>query len=495
MSRFLSAQKIRCLNRRCSRFGRLSFVIVFFICGFFVFFSYPSVSRAAGMFFYSVMSSGDNIEATKQRAVLWERDQIWELHIQPYFDRGRGSGVWVVPFTVYPEVSASSHEFLDQMEILTAPVFLSYCSFPVCGPADDADGGGDFNTGEITGMEADIQVWEEGSVGDLDFSIISTVDGDSLANWLTDRGYKVPAEWEPFLETYDNEGAFFFIARLQNTVDPEKPLLPVRFQLPGLYPPLYPLRMTSLGVSDGNHADLSLWVVFQRESGFVPSSHDFAVTGGEVDSLEGYLDSVVDFFEQFPGKLSVSTSANFGSDERFRDMDLFQLYHRSVGSFDLAGLGIAPPAEWSPEILEIQNSASWVFKYRAFLGPDALVDDLRFRSVPTGDLPANDNLYIKNDGYCSSCEKPKMLKGCTVAAFGGRGSSLPCLLFKQKHCFGREGVKTEDGHSDVGMRGLEGMLWFFLMFMMFGFLYRKKRTNKTSQQVGLIENGGIGGTG
>ena len=106
----------------------------------------PSQASADGMVMPEVTGGSSEVIATEQRAVLWQRDGIWEIHIQPVFDRQAGGAAWVVPFPVMPQVLDGNGDLMDQLELLTAPIFVSYCCEPSCYcPSDNEYGlGGAF---------------------------------------------------------------------------------------------------------------------------------------------------------------------------------------------------------------------------------------------------------------------------------------------------------------------------------------------------------------
>ncbi len=418
-SRFVLDSILSTMGALKTRVTKTALIVVLFA----FFFLKPPPSSAGGMFFYSAMSGTGEIRASRQRAVLWERDRIWELHIQPLFQRGRGAGVWVVPFPVMPDVSESDHDFLDQMEMLTAPLFVSYCTIPPCGSSEEINGSE--HNGAVFNSASSMDLWERDTVGDLDFSLLSSINGDDIVEWLKSRGYVVPEAGEAVLDFYKSEGAFFFIGRVGNTADPDKPLKPVRFSLPGLYPPYYPLHISLPGVSTDAHLNLTLWVVFDRQSGFVPSSHAFATLQDRPLSVEEHGLATTTFFDVSPDRLLVSLTTSYGTEERYDYIDQFDFFHRSFGRLAIADLGYELPAEWNPSILEIRDNESWVFRYEARFDTSGMAKDLRFTSTSPGQLPVHDNLYIENIGYCHRCKENMMLKGCSIAYI--RSSASSCL--------------------------------------------------------------------
>lgn len=235
------------------------------------------------------------VEATEQRALLWQRANGWEIHIQPRFSREPGAAAWVVPFADRPEVSPGSSQLFDDLDFYTSPIFYHYC---VWSSADSGGCSGDDDSGsgssESRGAETHVRVWERGEVGELDYVVLSARDGDSLATWLNDHDFAVPESAVELLDQYNDEGSYFFAARLSPDADPEKPLAPVRFLLPLEKLPSYPLRMTALGVPEGETMELTLWLAFPVIDEYDlyyadPSRSVDAGDGGSVDAGDGAI--------------------------------------------------------------------------------------------------------------------------------------------------------------------------------------------------------------
>jgi hypothetical protein len=337
---------------------------------------WPVQARADGMGFRLVGGQAD-VRATAQRAVLWHRQGVWELHLQPVFEREAGAAAWVVPFPVLPSVSAGDPDFLDQLEVATSPVFMRVCreSSASCLGCGAADMGG----GALLGGGASVRVWERGTLGALEYVVLSAGDGDDLVAWLQAEGFEVPAAAAGPLAELTAEGSFFFAARLGAGADPAVPLLPVRFSLPGLEPPSYPLRLTAVGVPAGHSLDLTLWLIFPGDEAWAP--HGRAVLRPPLEladraGLEAALDAL---FAGSPEGLALLFGGCLADVGAFEG----QACDWMVGCLEYEALGLSRPAAWAPEFEALRTA--YVARYQARLGPAGLASDLRFRSLPPGE--------------------------------------------------------------------------------------------------------------
>jgi hypothetical protein len=365
----------------------------------------PGPVRADGMAFRVVGGSAD-VQATAQRAVLWHRGGTWELQIQPVFAREAGAAAWVVPFPVRPTVSAGDADFFDDLELATTPVFLRVCLEGQSSSLLGCEDAGGLDRAEVLGGDALLRVWERGQVGALEYVILSARDGEDLVAWLSSEGFEVPAAAAGILGELDLEDTFFFAARLDPAIDPALPLAPVRFALPGLDPPSYPLRLTAAAVPAGQSLDLTLWVIFPGGEGWVPDGREVLQPSEELAdraSLEAALDGIFaeapDGLAQLHGASLVDTGALEG-----------QACSQGWACVSYAELGLNRPATWALETEELRTSSAYVARYQARLGPDGMDEDVRLRP-----LEANEYLVYATRVYTRTTCHQEGAAGAWVA--------------------------------------------------------------------------------
>ena len=339
---------------------------------------------------YSVWALGDGmsfkmvgadveVRATEQRAIMWLRNGSWEIHIHPIFERGAGRSAWVVPFPVQPEIHQGSMDFFEQLELLTSPVFIRVCS-------DGSGGGfgcfffgaaGDSGRGTPSGSGY-VKVWDRGTVGELDYVVISSLEGSSLVDWLETEGFEVSEQAQTALEDFETQEVFFFAARLSADVDPDKPLNPVRFVLPEMDPPAYPLKLTRLGVPDETSLELTLWVI-SPDGNFVPDAHSYGRLEDYPENREEYDTALENHYSRY---LPEENLALLYRQQLEQDL---MVYHQACSwdgdCMSFEALGIDAPDTWCQEIEEIRNSLAWVSRFQGKLTAYNMADDLSLSTI------------------------------------------------------------------------------------------------------------------
>ncbi len=355
-----------------------------FLALFAVLFLLPGYVSADGCQFVDIASADLQVKATTQRAILWQRGGVWEIHIMPVFERYRAKAAWVVPFPVQPDVQVSSSDFFNQLEILTAPMFIEACiEGGGCG-----DGIGPPNSSG-TGR-GQVEIWDQGTVGELDYVVITAEHQISMVNWLRSNGYYVTDLAEASLTKFETEGTFFFAAKLSKDVDPDKPVSPVRFVLPDLSAPVYPLVLTGLGVPDGTSLALSVWVVSPGTDYYVPTSHGYDILPQDLKNVEEYDTALRRFYlTHRAGTLAMLAQNVLANNDRINRMVCVD-----YTCVPFSEMGIAAPEKWCAEIEEIVAGKDRVARFQGRLGPVNLKADLTFEL-----LTGNSGRYLLENTY------------------------------------------------------------------------------------------------
>ena len=360
-------------------------------------------ARADGMA-YSHVSSGGTvaIEPTAQRAVMWLRSDTWEIHIQPHFYRDQGAVAWVVPFVVRPTVSEGDADFFDQLEIVTSPVFIEYCtedsgdSGGACGTSS-AGQGNNGDSDKASSANGLVRVWERGTVGQLDYVILSAGDGDDLVQWLLAEEYEIPPAHQSTLSELNTEGSYFFVARLSQDADPALPVSPVRFALPGMNPPTYPLRMTGLGMESDKKLHLTLWIIAPYADFWSPDSHGVVPFAARPKDEEAYDDALDQFFLDQTADTFALLYA------RAIDTEHPASYQRCPetapygGCVTLGELGIDLPESWCADLGEVMGTY-YVYRLEGRLTASAMIEDLTLAPKPSPE--SMNNVYTHDLGTC-----------------------------------------------------------------------------------------------
>ncbi len=377
----------------------------------------PDDARGDGMPFPKITASNLEVRATAQRAVVWLRDSTWEVHIQPVFDREAGGAAWVVPWPVQPTIHESNADLFDHLELLTSPAFIEFCmpqdeGGGACGAADMGSNGG----GETKSTEGSVIIWERGTVGQLDYVVLSAGDGDDLVGWLETNDYAVSTEAADAITEFETEDQFFFVATLSQDADPALPHTPVRFVLPDQVDGYYPLRLTGLAVPPGEALDLTLWVMApgQYNQGYLPQSHPYSVFDAHPRNVDEFDADLDDFFAGYSADhlaLLFSRQSSYDLLDPVRCVEDYSGPGYSCVSD--ADLGVTRPDAWAPELEEVRYVGGWVQRYQGRLTAAAMGEDLVF-ALTTDAIPEKSAFYFHDTGTCPSADDEYV--GCSVAA-------------------------------------------------------------------------------
>ena len=342
--------------------------------------------RADGMVFPIVGEAQQiEVQAPMQRALLWFREGTWEMVIQPAFLRPEGGAAWVVPFPVVPQVAEASVELLDQLELVTAPIFIPFCkpeSDIGCMGGSASSSAGGVDGGTLGEAQSGAQVWDSGSTEELDWVVLEAPGPEALIQWLLENDYQVPPALEDQPEMLDQR--FLFAARLREDQDPEAPLPPFRFTLPGVaYEDLeYPLQLTALAAPPEG-LDLVLWVAFPNDGAtLVPRDLAWQAVAGDYHySPKQWQRARAKAEAALPEGRGLILEYNGWSLESFTDgHDWYEGDYWSP-EYDLHQAGVALPATWATELREMSQANTRVMRYRGLLGADEMARDLGFKTV------------------------------------------------------------------------------------------------------------------
>jgi hypothetical protein len=133
-----------------------------------------------------------------------------------------------------------------------------------CGAA--RSGGGDnFAEAGGEGGDGNVMVHQRGQTATYEYVVVGGDTGSAVADWLTDEGYPLPADYAAALEPYVSDGSFFFAAKVLPEAE-SGALAPIELHLPASppeafeiplaiaahsLPPDEPLRITTYLWADG----------------------------------------------------------------------------------------------------------------------------------------------------------------------------------------------------------------------------------------------------
>lgn len=228
----------------------------------------PSEAGACGggSFYQENVSSSETIATTGHRVVISLSKTQTVLWDQIEFKGAPEDFAWVYPVKPGAVLEVATDAWTEALfgstnKVVYSPTVTCYDEGSYTGDegggcntscAPGADGGGVRNGGgEFTvGGEGDdpVQVVHSATAGPYETVTISSAVPGAIAQWLTDNGYKVPAEATPILDAYAADGYDFIALRLTpgNGVSLMKP---VRVITPGPTT-TFPMRMLAVGAAE-----------------------------------------------------------------------------------------------------------------------------------------------------------------------------------------------------------------------------------------------------
>ena len=188
----------------------------------------------------------ENTQVSGHRMVLSVSQAETTLWDQITYQGDPSEFAWVLPIRGQVEIGLSSDALFAALEGATQ---VSVYSPQInCQPSTCNDGsfGATGSSGSGGGSEGGgVEIIAQEVVGPYETVQLSSSDPAALNQWLTDHGYAVPADVQPVITDYVNEGFGFLALRLVpgQGIDSMKP---VRITSPGATPEL-PLRMVAAG--------------------------------------------------------------------------------------------------------------------------------------------------------------------------------------------------------------------------------------------------------
>jgi hypothetical protein len=199
-------------------------------------------AAACGGCFPSI--SGSQSEATQvsgHRMILSVYPTSTSLWDQIEYVGSPESFAWVLPIKGTVQVGLSSDalfQVLEQTTQVTVTVYYD-CEYD-CGGGGTGGGGGGWEPGTAGGPDGGpVTVLDQSVVGPYESAQISSADPQAIVDWLTSHGYNIPADIQPIIESYVQEGFGFLALKLVPGKGVQS-MRPVRVTIPGASPVLPP---------------------------------------------------------------------------------------------------------------------------------------------------------------------------------------------------------------------------------------------------------------
>jgi hypothetical protein len=273
---------------------------------------FASTARADGGLFVEVVDVGPaetqaevvadgRLSSNLQRALYVATDDgCWDSYVQPGSIAVAGAA-WLLPLPSVPtEIAEDSEGVLEQVDAATRPVLRTETQrvrliehdgghWGMCGGSGTSGGDAEPEPVADPATRSDwpldpVWVRATGSIGAVDYEVLTAASAEALATWLASHGYASPDGLVERVEPYVERGWAFFAARVRNEAREARALPTFRFRLCGFdefVPVTYPMRLTTLSM--GEALD---FVILVAGTEWVPYSGDFS--HGNFEPVAGF---------------------------------------------------------------------------------------------------------------------------------------------------------------------------------------------------------------
>ena len=356
------------------------------------------------------ISQSESTQVTGHRMAMSISQDQTTLYDQIVYSGSPESFAWILPIRGEVDIGLSSDALFAQLEAMTqVSIYVDFqcpsCGFNSGGTGGAGGGGGGGPSGAGGGS---VEVIAAEVVGPYETVQLSSTDPAALVDWLTLKGFSVPAEIEPIIDDYVAEGFDFLALRLVPGEGIDS-MRPVRITTPGASPTL-PLRMVAAGT--GVKTVMSLWVL--GEGRYEPQNFpSFEINESDLVwnfdiQKSNYSTLRADAFEASNGFAWQTAAASPQSPGTFQNLVELAIFSPlDSGYADDQGMGAVEAAQADVDTLlqGIGAKNLWVTRLDAELSRPALAEDLVLEaSIPQ--VAVNPNYFVQNtigDPGCPTC--------------------------------------------------------------------------------------------
>ena len=265
------------------RFKQALFLIVIFGTG---------IVYADGIAIPEISASSESTtEIGAQRAVLWLDGSDLVLEIEPNFHWDENGAAWVIPLPARPEVFVGDSVFMDDLDWMTRPRFILTKSKETCHCSlfgGSSAGNKALGSGDVARAKDLVTVWQNGSLGNLDYVVISGDDNENILEWLDKSGYYVSDTLKTAFDDMDFSKKYFFAAKVSKSPKKGQTIGTIGFRFKDYDKPFYPVALTAAGLLPKGHLDVILWVIWPWEdSGYDYSGREYKNDDYSISSVVG----------------------------------------------------------------------------------------------------------------------------------------------------------------------------------------------------------------
>ena len=237
-------------------------------------------ARACGGCFHETQQMQNGTVVTDHRMIFRVSPQQTTLYDEIEYQGSPASFAWVLPIHGQVSVGISSDVVFSALDTATATDIVSpNINCPSC-PCTNFGGGSSSGSGSGSGggsSSGGVNIIDQSTVGPYDAVQLQSSNPNALSAWLGANGYAIPADVQPIIAAYVNEG-FDFLALKLMPGQGVSAMRPISVSTPGAGLSL-PLRMVSAGT--GATVGITLWVV--ADGRYQPQNFQtFTIQGSEL---------------------------------------------------------------------------------------------------------------------------------------------------------------------------------------------------------------------
>ena len=206
-------------------------------------FAFAPAAQACGGFFCTNVP----VDQAAERIIFAvnDGDGTIDAYVQINYQGAPDAFAWVVPVPNTPKLDVATMPMLRDLDRLTQPLFIAPPLDDTCRnrlpvllsgavPVPQSAQGG-------------VTVFDQGSVGPFNYSVIGSDDPQALINWLRENKYQITPPMEPLVGVYVKEKMQFLAMKLQPNKQ-VRDIQPIKMTYKAVQP-MIPLRLTAVAAT------------------------------------------------------------------------------------------------------------------------------------------------------------------------------------------------------------------------------------------------------
>lgn len=198
------------------------------------------------------------INQQAERIIFTQKGNNISAYVQINYTGDDADFAWVVPVPTVPNVDVAEVGLFQELDTLTAPVFIAPSMPQSCFSSADRRSA---NTGDGFSTVSTVTVYATGTTGPFAYDVIGSEDPQALIQWLKDNGYRIDPPMEPLVQVYVQEKMLFLAMKLSPGKGVQD-IQPVKMSYTSSNP-MIPLRLTAVAANP--NMGVLVWVLGEAQ--------------------------------------------------------------------------------------------------------------------------------------------------------------------------------------------------------------------------------------